>query len=146
MATTPPPAPASPRQVVERIHRLVAEGNVEGQAELFAADGVLEWPFAPDGVPRRLEGREAIRATFAPLGRRMRAAGRRPGAVANVVVHETRDPEVVVVELALGGGGDPLPYVQVFRVRDGQILEFRDYFGPRTAAALVAGLGVAPAG
>jgi ketosteroid isomerase-like protein len=145
MATTPPPAPASPRQVVERIHRLVAEGTVEGQAELFAADGVLEWPFAPDGVPRRLEGREAIRATFAPLGRRMRAAGRRPPPVASVVVHETLDPEVVVAELALGGD-DPLPYVQVFRVRDGQIVSFRDYFGPRTAAALAAGLGAAPAG
>jgi ketosteroid isomerase-like protein len=143
MPTTPPPAP---RQVVERLHRLVAEGDLEGQADLFAPDGVLEWPFAPDGVPRRIEGREAIRATFAPLGRRMRAAGRRPGAVADVVVHETRDPEVVVVELALGGGDDPLPYVQVFRVRDGQILEFRDYFGPRTAAALAAGLGAAPAG
>ena len=145
MTATPPPAPAGPRQVVERLHRLVAEGDLEGQAELFAADGVLEWPFAPDGVPRRLEGREAIRAVFAPLGRRMREAGRRPGAVADVVVHETLDPEVVVAELALGGD-DPLPYVQVFRVRDGQILEFRDYFGPRTAAALAAGLGVAPAG
>ena len=58
-----------------------------------------------------------------------------------MVVHETLDPEVVVVELALGGH-DPLPHIQVFRVRDGQILEFRDYFAPRTAA----GLGVAPAG
>jgi len=143
MATTPPPAPASPRQVVERLHRLVAEGDLEGQAELFAADGVLEWPFAPDGVPRRLEGREAIRATFAPLGRGMRQAGRRPPAFASVVVHETLDPEVLVVELALDGGDDPLPYVQVFRVREGRILEFRDYFGPRTAAALAAGLGAA---
>jgi len=143
MPSTPPPVP---RQVVEHLHRLVAEGDLAGQADLFASDGVLEWPFAPDGMPRRIEGREAIRATFALLGRRMRAAGRRPGAVANVVVHETRDPEVVVVELALGGGGDPLPYVQVFRVRDGQILEFRDYFGPRTAAALAAGLGAAPGG
>ena len=44
------------------------------------------------------------------------------------------------------GGDDPLPYVQVFRVRDGQIVSFRDYFGPRTAAALAAGLGAAPAG
>ena len=146
MTATPPPAPAGPRQVMERLHRLVAEGDLEGQAELFAPDGVLEWPFAPDGVPRRLEGREAIRAAFAPLGRRMREAGRRPGAVADVVVHETLDPEVVVVELALGGGDNPLPYVQVFRVRDGQIVSFRDYFGPRTAAALAAGLGAAPGG
>ena len=101
-------------------------------------------PPAPAG-PRRV-GARGHPGDLRPLSRRMREAGRRPGAVAGVVVHETLDPEVVVVELALGGGDDPLPYVQVFRVRDGQIVSFRDYFGPRTAAALAAGLGAAPGG
>jgi uncharacterized protein len=133
----------TPREVVECAHRLVLERDVEGQADLFAPDGVLEWPFAPAGVPSHLEGREAIRAVLEPLGRRVRLAGTRPTGVRSVV-HETLDPEVVVVELELEGEvaatGDAyrLPYIQVFRVRDGAIVSFRDYFGPRTAEALAA--------
>jgi ketosteroid isomerase-like protein len=78
-----------------------------------------------------------------PLGRRVRQAATRPTGVRSVV-HETLDPEVVVVELELEGEvaatGDAyrLPYIQVFRVRDGAIVSFRDYFGPRTAEALAA--------
>jgi ketosteroid isomerase-like protein len=133
----------TPREVVECVHRLVLDRDVEGQADLFAPDGVLEWPFAPAGVPNRLEGREAIRAVLEPLGRRVRQAATRPTGVRSVV-HETLDPEVVVVELELEGEvaatGDAyrLPYIQVFRVRDGAIVSFRDYFGPRTAEALAA--------
>jgi hypothetical protein len=102
----------TPREVVELVHRLVLDRDVKGQADLFAPDGVLEWPFALTGL--------------------------------RSVVHETLDPEVVVVELELEGEvvatGDAyrLPYIQVFRVRDGAIVSFRDYFGPRTAEALAA--------
>ena len=132
-----------PREVVELVHRLVLDRDVEGQADLFAPDGVLEWPFAPAGVAAPRAGREAIRGVLEPLGRRVRQAGTRPTGLRSVV-HETRDPEVVVVELELEGEvvatGDAyrLPYIQVFRVRDGAIVSFRDYFGPRTAEALAA--------
>src|SRR5260370_2009 len=37
-------------------------------ADLFAADGVLTYPFAPPGHPRELRGRDAIRAYFAAAG------------------------------------------------------------------------------
>jgi ketosteroid isomerase-like protein len=63
-----------------------------------------------------------------------------------VVVHETLDPEVVVVEFELHGevlatgDGYRLPYVQVARDRDGAIVSFRDYFGAGTARALAAAL------
>ena len=41
----------SPREVVEQVGRMVAgEGIVF--ADLFAADGVLAYPFAPPGMPR----------------------------------------------------------------------------------------------
>jgi ketosteroid isomerase-like protein len=132
-----------PREVVEQLHRLVVDGDIGGQADLFAPDGVLEWPFAPAGVPARLEGREAIRAVLEPIGRRMRQGATRPTGVRSVV-HQTLDPEVVVAELELEGEAAAtdetyrLPYVQVFRVRDGAIVSFRDYFGPGTAQALAA--------
>lgn len=144
--TTPATATASPREVVERLHRLVLDQDIEGQADLYAPDGVLEWPFAPEGVPRRLEGREQIAGVLGMLGQRIRQSGRRPVGLHSVVVHETLDPEVVVVEFELHGevlatgDGYRLPYVQVARVRDGAIVSFRDYFGAGTARALAAAL------
>jgi uncharacterized protein len=134
----------SPHDVVERVHRLAADYDLTGQAELYAEHGVLEWPFAPAGAPRRIEGRERIRQVLGSLQESVRSAGTRFTALRSVVIHQTLDPEVVIVEfevhgeLAATGAGYDLPYIQVFRIRDGQILLFRDYFGPGTGAALEA--------
>ena len=57
----------SPREIAEEVRRMVAgEGVVF--ADLFAAEGVLTYPFAPPGQPRELRGREAIRGYFGALG------------------------------------------------------------------------------
>jgi ketosteroid isomerase-like protein len=137
----------SPREVVERVHRMAMDYDLTGQADLYAADGVLEWPFAPAGVPRRTEGREEIRRVLEALGHRVRGAGTRLTGLNSVVIHETLDPEVVIVELEAHaevpatGMTYQLPYIQVLRIRDGQIASFRDYFGSGTAAVLEAAFG-----
>jgi uncharacterized protein len=142
---------ASPREVLARIHELAMAYDLAGQADLYAPEGVLEWPFAPPGVPRRIEGRERIRRTLEALGERVRGAGTRLDALRSVVVHDTLDPEVIVVEfeahgaVAATGATYQLPYIQVLRVRDGQILSFRDYFAGRTAAVLQAAFAAIPA-
>jgi hypothetical protein len=54
-----------PRQLFARLQATILNGyDMNGQADLFAADGTLEWPFAPPGMPRRIEGRKAIRAVL----------------------------------------------------------------------------------
>jgi ketosteroid isomerase-like protein len=108
----------------------------DGFADLFAPDAFLEFPFASAaiGLPPCLEGREQIRRHLhAALGR-SREAGRRTVGYDAVVLHETTDPEVVIAEfdlqgeIPLTGQAYQLPYVQVLRIRDGQILSMRDYF------------------
>ena len=53
-----------------------------------------------------------------------------------LAVYQTEDPEVIIVELVtygtLTGTGRTLAgtSIQVFRVRDGKIVLFRDYFNP----------------
>lgn len=138
-------AAASPREVVEHAHRLAREGDIRGEADLYARDGVLEWPFAPPGVPRHVHGREEIRRLFAKLEDGIRQTGVRvAGLQESVVVHETHDPEVVIVEfdvqgeLTATGETFQAPYIQVFRVRDGEIVLFRDYFGAATAQQVAA--------
>ncbi|WP_214416478.1 nuclear transport factor 2 family protein [Sphaerisporangium fuscum] len=129
-------ATPTPREIIDRRRRLVLDKDADGFADLFAADGVVELPFAPPGMPRRIEGRDAIRAfsshAFSP---RVRIDDLSASAV-----YETTDPEVVIVEVESRGTvtatGRPFQgtSVQVFRVRDGEIVLFRDYWNPQGLA------------
>jgi ketosteroid isomerase-like protein len=128
--------PKSPVAVFEEAMRLCVADDLVGFADLFAADGIHELPFAPPGIPRRLEGREAIRNHFSGMANRARVeTGFRP-----VCIHETADPEVIVVELDAQGlvvaTGQPyeLRYVEVIQVRNGQIVLWRDYWNPLASA------------
>jgi ketosteroid isomerase-like protein len=129
----------TPLEVLDSRRRLVVDRDLDGFADLFATDGVLELPFAPPPMPRRLEGRESIRA--------FSIAGAKPPMeiedLETVEVYETSDPEVVIVELATLGTvtATGLPFrltsLQVFRIRDGEILLFRDYWSPEAIAELL---------
>ncbi|MFK8844408.1 nuclear transport factor 2 family protein [Streptomyces sp. Ac-502] len=119
----------SPLDVLEQRCVAVTAQDTDAFADLFAPDGVIELPFAGPDIPDRIEGREAIRA-FA----RAAMSALRVDVLRTLAVHRTEDPEVVVTEtLAKGvGRGDAFEgrSVQLFRIRDGEILLFRDYTGP----------------
>lgn len=125
----------SPREVVDRFLRASAANAWDDLADLYAPDAEIEIPFAPEGVPARSRGREIFRARFkaaAPL--------RRFDKAAPVVIHETRDPEVVIVEYDLHGSMTKssrpfvFSYVMVMRIRDGLIVHSRDYANPLAGA------------
>ncbi len=127
-----------PRDIFERQQQTILDYDMEGQAALFAEDGVMEFPFAPEGFPRRLDGREQIATVLTAAAEPLRESGRRLIRYRNVVVHETADPEVIIVEFVVDGeerDGTPfaLPYIQVWRVRDGRIVSLRDYWSAATA-------------
>ncbi len=135
---------ATPREIFERARQCVLEYDADGFADLFAPDGVMEFPFggAAVGLPESLEGSEQIRRHLSAALGASRRSGRRIVGYDAVVVHETTDPEVVIVEFDLQGEvvrtGQtyPLPYVQMFRVRDGAIVSMRDYFSIERLAAV----------
>jgi ketosteroid isomerase-like protein len=111
---------ATPADVLARRCRLILSRDADGFADLFAPDAAIETPFAPPGVPARLEGREAIREDF---------------EVAEL--YQTQDPEVVIVEMRTKGTvtttGRPFAAtsIQILRIREGQIVLFRDFADPR---------------
>lgn len=119
-----------PLDVLERRRDALITGDMDAFADLFAADGVIEVPLAALGpLPGRLEGREAIRA-FSASARSM------PYEISDLrtrAIHRTSDPEVVIMEITSVGRvtttGETfeVPCIQVFRIRDGRILLFRDY-------------------
>jgi hypothetical protein len=133
---------AGPREAFERFREMMLAGSSAGLESLLTDDGVIELPFAPPGAPRRFEGRDAFVASIA--SRREGLVGRiRFTAVRDVVVHETTDPEVAVVEYEVeavrvaDGVRAAAPFAVVVRVRDGRVVLWREYQDP-AAMALVA--------
>ncbi|HEY2262246.1 MAG TPA: nuclear transport factor 2 family protein [Streptosporangiaceae bacterium] len=133
----------SPREVAEQVRCMVAGEGVDF-ADLFAADGVLTYPFGLPGQPSELRGREAIRSYFAGLSR-----GRDLLDMEGVeaVVRQTDDPEVVVTEITHHGfsraAGEPYRHTAlgVIRVRDGEIVRYDDYMNPIAVARLLGRTG-----
>jgi uncharacterized protein len=131
--------PLSPTQVLEHRRQLLLDHDTDGFVSLFAADGVIELPFAADGLPAKLSGQQAIRE----FSQRAEAAPMRIDDLQEVAVHQTGDPEVVIVELdatvtlTSTGKRAVTRSIQVFRIRDGKIVLFRDYFNPAGLAELL---------
>jgi uncharacterized protein len=139
VATTPEPGGSSPREVFEHAKRLALAKDLNGFADLFAPDGVHELPFAPPGIPKRLQGRETLREYFTAISE----TPLRHTEFRNMTVHETIDPAVIIAEYDAHGTvtstGQPyqLRYLQVVNVRDGQITLWRDYSNPLATAELL---------
>ncbi|GAA2157523.1 nuclear transport factor 2 family protein [Actinomadura napierensis] len=127
--------PPTPRAVFEQLSAGISAGRWHELADLYAEDAVVEQPFALPPAPPRLEGRVTIAEHF-----RRAAAGPLHLRTRDVVVHETDDPEVIVAEfdydgrVAATGHVFRVSNVQVLRVRDGRIVESRDYHDHRGLA------------
>src|ERR1700690_2712929 len=132
----------TPREVAGQVRKMVA-GEGVAFADLFAADGVLAYPFASPHHPRELRGRDAIRSYFAGMGSRQLFV--MDGVEA--VIRETDDPEVVVTEITHHGQslvtGAPYRFTAlgVIRVREGLIVRYDDYMDPIGLARLLGRTG-----
>ena len=124
---------ATPVDVLAQRRHLILSGDIDGYADLFTPDGVIESPFAPPGAPSRLEGREAIRE----YSRHVMASPLRLEEYQVVELYQTQDPEVVIVEmrtkatLTTMGRSFAATSIQILRIRDGQIVLFRDFADSR---------------
>lgn len=129
--------PSSPRDVFLALVNGVAEGRWEELPSLYAEQTEVVHPFDPLRRPA-LRTRDQLRDHFRPTDATPRLRRR----VANVTIHETTDPEVIVAEFEYQGTvvdtGEPFvqPAIFVLRVRDGEIVSSRDYFDHLTTARI----------
>lgn len=130
---------ATPAGVLARRRHLILNGDADGFADLFAPDAVIESPFAGPGTPVRLEGREAIRE----YSRRVMASPLRLENFEMAELHQTQDPEVVIVEmrtkgtLTTTGRSFTATSIQILRIREGHIVLFRDFADPRVLEEVI---------
>jgi len=119
----------TPKEVFLALVHGVAAGRVDELPGLYAEETNVVHPFDPFRSPP-LRTRAALREHFTSRPSSALTFDREP---VDVTIHETADPEVIVAEFAYRGTvvktGEPfeLPCIFVLRVRDGQIVESRDY-------------------
>jgi ketosteroid isomerase-like protein len=115
--------------------------NPDAIAEMFTEDGVFEAPLVPEGhpLPRRLVGRDAIRAGIGAYHQEPAFHGTVNVEETAYVLHDTVAPDVFVAEIdpvfdGPDGQRTTMSLAQIFRVRDGRIAMVRDYFTVPSAA------------
>jgi len=119
---------------------LLLAKRFDAWVDLWAEDGVMEFPFAPPGAPRRLAGKAAVSSYMSAYPDHIDLT-----AIPYVEVHRTDDPDVVVVEMRSEGRavatGQPfeMSYVAVVTVKEGLITHYRDYWNPLTALEIAGG-------
>ncbi|MFC9997898.1 nuclear transport factor 2 family protein [Nocardia sp. NPDC127526] len=130
----------NPRELVDHALTLLLEKDMAGFAGLWAEDGELEFPFAAAGYPERIRGRAAIADYLRDYPNILDVR-----EIPEKAVHETADPEVIILEFAAAGlvvaTARPyrMRYIAVITARDGAIRNYRDYWSPLAAAGIMGG-------
>ncbi|MCX5255128.1 nuclear transport factor 2 family protein [Streptomyces canus] len=121
----------APADLYRHSLKLLLDKDITAWIDLWDDNGVFEFPFAPDGWPKRLEGKAAI-ADY------MRGY---PDHIdlhdfPYVDIHQTTAAQTIVVEMRAVGRlvetGSPydMTYIAVVTVEDGRITRYRDYWNP----------------
>jgi ketosteroid isomerase-like protein len=118
------------RDRVARVLQLAGAMDVDGLVACFADNAVIEVPFAPGRMPKRHEGRAAVRE-FLELARDSFS----PFTITVDAVHATDDADVVVAEFHSDGivraNGRPYEnrYVVFFTFdNEGRLTNWREYY------------------
>jgi len=99
--------------------------------EPWADDGVLEFPFAPQGFPARVEGKAALREFFHQFPKyytKIEFFDRTTERLADGtgIVAQYRGEWVNIKGRAYNNR-----YIAIFRFRDGKLVHMREYFNPQ---------------
>lgn len=111
--------------------------DIDGFLALMAPECVMEFPFAPPGHDRLLSTPDELHAHFHGSAGRIDIKN-----VIRLEIHETADPETIIVEFAGDGvalaTGQPceVAFIAVFTARDGLCVRYRDYWNPLTTLAM----------
>jgi ketosteroid isomerase-like protein len=121
-------APRKPRDVFLALVNGLCDGQFDDVLKLYAERTDISHPFDPLHG-HRLTSRAELAEHFSRRPVRKTLAAR----PSNINIHETSDPEVIVAEFAYAGSNletgaaFSYPCIFVMRVRDGEIVESRDY-------------------
>jgi ketosteroid isomerase-like protein len=114
--------------------------DMKGWADLCDENVVVEFPFAPEGSPARLEGRTAIYQYLRGYPDLIDVH-----RITSLHVHATDDPNVAVAEWSVTGrvltNGNPyvMSYATFVTVKDGLIVKYREFWNPEAFTKALTG-------
>ena len=135
-----------PTAVVTRYLDAVGALDLDALADTFADDVVMDLPYAPPGFPTRVDGKEGVTGFFAAL----------PEMITPLAFHDYElhlladDAESVLAHYAsdarIRTTDRPYrnSYVSRFRVTDGAIIWFAEYFDPLVLVEALGGTVTMP--
>lgn len=115
----------------------ITDGDLDQAVSGFDQNAVLEFPFSALPVSRA-EGTAEIKDVMSPVASLMTKRD-----FVNVNVTETDDPDLILLDFEsdfiIGATGEPYRNVYhcVVKGRDGQVVQWTEYYDPRIAAASV---------
>jgi len=122
--------------VMQAYQTLLTEQRFDEWIELWADDGICEFPFATEGRPKRLNGKREILEYMSRYPGRISLEG-----VDEFKVHLGLDPRVLVVEMTIRATATPTgrrydqQLVIVGETNDGKLVHYREYWNPVIWAA-----------
>lgn len=126
-------APTQPAELFRHGLQLLLDKKFSAWVDLWADDGVIEFPFAPEGWPKRLEGKAAVADYMRGYPDHIDIR-----ELPELQIHEMADTSTIVVEMrAVGtlvqtGAPFDMTYIAVVSFADGRITRYRDYWNPLT--------------
>jgi len=125
------PLPTRPVDLYHHSLHLLLDKNIPAWVDLWADNGVIEFPFAPEGWPKRLEGKAAIADYMRHYPDHIDLHD-----FPAVKIHRTGAPETIVVEmrgtgrLVKSAAPFDMTYIAVVTIENGLITHYRDYWNP----------------
>ena len=127
-------SPTLPRSIETAVKALQA-GNIDGWMEIYAADAVHEFPFAPKDSVQKLEGRDKIAAYMGQLPTMIHF-----GDLSDIRVREADDELIIEAtghhRRVRDDTSCDVSYVWFITRRNGKVVQFRDYTNPLQLASI----------
>jgi len=121
---------AAAQQAFKNHLEYLSTGRIPEWVALFTEDGVLEFPYAPEGYPTRTAGEANLHEYMKNFPEHFKVE------FIDLHFHETTDPSLVIAEFKSRGTalstGRPYnqTYISVVETRDGKISRYVDFWNP----------------
>jgi len=133
------------RKEAQEIHhrwlQLLLEKDIHQWMELWDENAVMEFPYAPNGYTRQLQGKSEIYDYMKDFPSKIDLF-----RFTEPQVHQTLNPNVMIVEFGCEGRmlstGKPYnqSYISVIETENGKITRYKDYWNPLVAIEAIGGL------
>ena len=114
--------------------------DMKGWSDLCAEDVVAEFPFAPEGMQARFEGREALYTYLKDYPSFIDVK-----SLPTLKIYGTDDANVAIAEWSVSGvvigNGNPyeMSYATFVTFRDGLVINYREYWNPQAFQKAMSG-------